>query len=80
MLFLVLEKKLYIVPGNYDDSWEIAPGDTAFCTECLFKGMHKFKKLCTDLEKTKISRVGGVEGAILYYRAPLIVWIWIGNS
>ena len=43
--FWDLEKKLYI-PGNYDDSWEFAPGDTAFCTECLCKGMHKFKKLC----------------------------------
>ena len=72
-------KKLYI-PGNYDDSWEFGPGDTALCTECLCKGMHKFKKLCTSLEKTKISRVWGVRGAIFYYRAPSIVWIWIGNS
>jgi hypothetical protein len=60
MLFLVLEKKLYI-PGNYDDSWEFAPGDTALCTECLFKGMHKFKKLCTSLEKTKISKKFAVQ-------------------
>ena len=50
MLFLVLEKKLYI-PGNYDDSWEFAPGDTALCTECLCKGMSKFEKSITRLEK-----------------------------
>ena len=55
MLFLVLEKKI-IHTSNYDDSWEFAPGDTALCKECLCKGMHKFKKLCTSVEKTKISR------------------------
>ena len=41
--------------GDYDDTWEFAPGDTALCTECLCKGMYKYKKLCTSLEKTKIS-------------------------
>ena len=40
--------------GDYDDSSEFGPGDTALCTECLCKGMSKFKKLCTSLEKTKI--------------------------
>ena len=25
--------------GDYDDFWEIAPGDTTFCSECLCKGM-----------------------------------------
>ena len=27
--------------GDYDDEWDIAPGDTALCTECLCKGMRK---------------------------------------
>jgi hypothetical protein len=40
--------------GDYDDHSEIAPGDTGLCNECLCKGMSKFKKLCTSLEKTKI--------------------------
>jgi hypothetical protein len=40
--------------GDYDDLLEIAPGDTALCTECLCKGMYKFKQLCTSLEKTEI--------------------------
>ena len=26
------------------ESFVILPGDTSFCTECLCKGMHKFKK------------------------------------
>jgi hypothetical protein len=43
--------------GDYDDSWEFGPGDTALCTECLCKGMYKFKKLCTSLEKTIIERL-----------------------
>ena len=30
--------------GDFDDYFEIAPGDKSFCTECLCKGMHKFKK------------------------------------
>ena len=34
---------------DYDDPWDIAPGDTALCTECLCKGMYKYKKLCTSL-------------------------------
>ena len=41
--------------GDYDDSkphiFEIAPGDTSFCTECLCKGMHKFKKSCSEGQK-----------------------------
>ena len=37
--------------GDYVDSFEIAPGDTALCTECLCKGACKFQKLCTSLEK-----------------------------
>ena len=37
--------------GDYDDTWDIAPGDAALCTECLCKGACKFKKLCTCLEK-----------------------------
>ena len=37
--------------GDYDDDSEIAPGDTGLCNECLCKGMRKFKKLCTSLEK-----------------------------
>jgi hypothetical protein len=45
-----------LTDGDYDDDDDIAPGDTALCTECLCKGMHKFKELCTSLEKTKISR------------------------
>jgi hypothetical protein len=40
--------------GDYDDDSEIAPGDTGLCNECLCKGMRKFKKLGTSLEKTKI--------------------------
>jgi hypothetical protein len=40
--------------GDYDDHSEIAPGDTGLCNECLCKGMSKFNKLCTCLEKTKI--------------------------
>jgi hypothetical protein len=31
--------------GDYDDSLDIAPGDTALCTECLCKGMYKYKKM-----------------------------------
>ena len=52
MLFLVLDKKIYI-PGNYDDSWAFAPGDKELCTECLCKGICKSKISCTSLEKTK---------------------------
>ena len=26
--------------GDYDDFYDIAPGDTALCTECLCKGMY----------------------------------------
>ena len=37
--------------GDYDDLFEIAPGDTSFCTECLCKGMHKFKKSCSTGQK-----------------------------
>ena len=29
--------------GDYDDLFEIGPGDKSFCTECLCKGMCKFK-------------------------------------
>ena len=43
--------------GDYDDDLDIAPGDTALCTECLCKGMKKFKKLCTSLEETNIGRL-----------------------
>ena len=39
--------------GDYDDNDDIAPGETIVCTECLCKGMHKFKKICTTLEKLK---------------------------
>ena len=41
---------------DYDDYWDFPPGDTALCTECLCKGMYKFKKFCTSDEKTNISR------------------------
>ena len=40
--------------GDYDDYYdfyEITPGDTALCTECLCKGMHKFKKSCSKCQK-----------------------------
>ena len=37
--------------GDYDDYWDIAPGDTALCTECLCKGMSKFEKSINRLEK-----------------------------
>ena len=37
--------------GDYDDTWDIAPGDAALCRECLCKGACKFKKLCTCFEK-----------------------------
>ena len=43
--------------GDYDDDLDIAPGDTALCTECLCKGMKKFKKLYTSLEETNIGRL-----------------------
>jgi hypothetical protein len=36
--------------GDYDDYFDIAPGDTALCTECLCKGMNKFDKSITSLE------------------------------
>ena len=37
--------------GDYDDTHDIAPGDTVMCTECLCKGMQKFNRLCSILEK-----------------------------
>ena len=37
--------------GDYDDGNEIAPGDTALCTECLCKGMSKYEKSITRLDK-----------------------------
>ena len=37
--------------GDYDDSWEFGPGDTALCTECLCKGMSKYEKSITRLDK-----------------------------
>ena len=37
--------------GDYEDLFEIAPGDKTFCTECLCKGMHKFKKSCAKGQK-----------------------------
>ena len=38
--------------GEIDYDWyEFPPGDTALCTECLCKGMYKFKKFYTSLEK-----------------------------
>ena len=37
--------------GDYDDYFEIAPGDTSFCTECLCKGTHKFQKSCAKGQK-----------------------------
>ena len=30
--------------GDYDDYWEIAPGDTTYCTDCLCKGTHNSKE------------------------------------
>ena len=39
--------------GDYDDTHDIAPGDTVMCTECLCKGMQKFDELCSNLEKLK---------------------------
>ena len=29
--------------GDYDDYLDIAPGETGLCTECLCKGISKFK-------------------------------------
>ena len=37
--------------GDYDDSLDFAPGDTALCTECLCKGMSKFEKSIAMLQK-----------------------------
>jgi hypothetical protein len=34
----------YYDDGDYDDSFDIAPGDTALCTECLCKGKSNFQK------------------------------------
>ena len=31
--------------GDYYGNHDIAPGETAFCTECLCKGMSKFEKI-----------------------------------
>ena len=36
--------------GDYDDAKDIAPGDTALCTECQCKGMYNFKNFCTSIE------------------------------
>ena len=42
----------YYNDGDYDDYfYDFAPGDTALCTECLCKGMSKFEKSITRLEK-----------------------------
>ena len=30
--------------GDYYSYYDIPPGDTVMCTECLCKGMNKFKK------------------------------------
>ena len=30
--------------GDYHDYHDFAPGDTALCTECLCKGMYRYKK------------------------------------
>ena len=37
--------------GDYDDYLDIAPGETAFCTECLCKGMSKFEESINMHEK-----------------------------
>ena len=38
---------------SYDENIvSIAPGDMTFCSECLCKGMGKFRKLCNSHEKT----------------------------
>ena len=36
---------------GYDENFDIAPGDTGLCTECLCKGMSKFEKSINRLEK-----------------------------
>ena len=41
----------YSNDGDYDDPFELAPGETTFCTECLCKGMHKFKKSYSEVQK-----------------------------
>ena len=38
--------------GDYDGQFDIAPGETAWCTECLCKGTYKCKKEFNILEKT----------------------------
>ena len=30
--------------GDYDDGWELTPGDKSLCSECLCKGMLRYKK------------------------------------
>ena len=37
--------------GDYDDYYDVAPGDTGLCTECLCKGLRKFKKLAISPKK-----------------------------
>ena len=36
--------------GDYYSYYDIPPGDTVMCTECLCKGMNKFKKWFTSLQ------------------------------
>ena len=38
--------------GDYDDSLEFAPGDTALCTECLCKGMELLTSQYGQVEET----------------------------
>ena len=43
--------------GKFDHHWDIAPGETALCKECLCKGTCKFQKSCTSFEETNIEPV-----------------------
>ena len=46
--------------GDNDDFYDIAPGDTSFCSECLCKGMSTFKKSFTSLENLTHLEVKGI--------------------
>ena len=43
--------------GIYDHVYDIAPGDTTFCSDCLCKGIHNLKKNHAYFLKLKIGRL-----------------------
>ena len=43
--------------GKFDHHWDIAPGETALCKECLCKGTCKFQKSCTSFEESNMEPV-----------------------